>query len=247
MLPRDRKPRVAFYALLPGGWRDYITVLHLPYTAWHLSYVVLGAVAAPVLHAARLGGVVLAFFLAVGLAAHVLDELRGRPLGTQIPQQALVAIGVGALSGAFAIGGVAAVTISAWVVPFIVVGGFLVLAYNLEWWGGRFHTDAWFGLAWGGFPALVGYWSQAERLRIEAVAVAGGCCALSLAQRALSSYVRKVRRRSQSVEGRVALNDGRTEIVTAPYLLAAPELALRWMTAAVVALALGLLAAKTWG
>ena len=35
--------RPAFYALAPGGWRDYVTLLHLPYTAWHLSYVAIGA------------------------------------------------------------------------------------------------------------------------------------------------------------------------------------------------------------
>ena len=28
----------------PGGWRDWWTLLHPPYTAWHLSYVVIGAV-----------------------------------------------------------------------------------------------------------------------------------------------------------------------------------------------------------
>ncbi len=40
--------RRAFYALEPGGARDYVTLLHLPYTAWHLSYVVLGACLVPV-------------------------------------------------------------------------------------------------------------------------------------------------------------------------------------------------------
>src|SRR5262249_47824763 len=47
--------RPAFYALRPGGWRDLVTVLHPPYTAWHLSYVALGAAAAPAVHADRLG------------------------------------------------------------------------------------------------------------------------------------------------------------------------------------------------
>ena len=35
--------RPAFYALAPGGWRDYVTLLHPPYTLWHLSYVAIGA------------------------------------------------------------------------------------------------------------------------------------------------------------------------------------------------------------
>ena len=62
--------RPAFYALKPGAWRDYLTLLHFPYTVWHLSYVVLGAAAAPVLHLDRVAWTSLAFFLGVGLAAH---------------------------------------------------------------------------------------------------------------------------------------------------------------------------------
>ncbi len=42
----------AFYALAPGGWRDYWTLLHPPYTVWHLSYVVIGASLAPEVNAA---------------------------------------------------------------------------------------------------------------------------------------------------------------------------------------------------
>jgi len=48
--------RPAFYALAPGGWRDYVTLLHLPYTLWHLSYVVIGACLAPHVPAWRTAG-----------------------------------------------------------------------------------------------------------------------------------------------------------------------------------------------
>ena len=84
-------PRPAFYAAKRGGWRDWWTVLHPPYTAWHLSYVVIGASLAPHVRISRLLGTVVAFFLAVGVAAHCLDELHGRPLRTLIPGRALVA------------------------------------------------------------------------------------------------------------------------------------------------------------
>ena len=36
------RARPAWYALARGGWRDYVTLLHPPYTAWHLAYVVIG-------------------------------------------------------------------------------------------------------------------------------------------------------------------------------------------------------------
>src|SRR5205809_2721182 len=97
-----REERPAFYALAPGGWRDYLTLLHPPYTAWHLSYVAIGAATAPALDGARLGATALAFFFGVGLTAHALDELSGRPLATAIPDRGLRAIAAVGLIGAVA-------------------------------------------------------------------------------------------------------------------------------------------------
>src|SRR5436305_598864 len=76
--------RPAFYALRSGGWRDLVTLLHPPYTAWHLSYVAIGAAAAPHIYANRLIAALAAFFLAVGISAHALDELHGHPLATKL-------------------------------------------------------------------------------------------------------------------------------------------------------------------
>ncbi|HEX7525406.1 MAG TPA: hypothetical protein VF327_03815, partial [Gaiellaceae bacterium] len=56
----DVKP--AFYALERGGWRDYVTLLHPPYTLWHLSYVAVGAALAPQVHLDRMLWAVAAFF-----------------------------------------------------------------------------------------------------------------------------------------------------------------------------------------
>ena len=95
----DSVPRPAFYALRPGGWRDLVTLLHPPYTAWHLSYVALGAAAAPVIHSDRLLAALAAFFLAVGVCAHALDELHDRPLGTRLSDRALIGLAAGALAG----------------------------------------------------------------------------------------------------------------------------------------------------
>ncbi len=147
----------AYYAVRPGRWRDWWTLLHPPYTAWHLSYVVIGAVLAPVVLVSRLVATLLAFFLAVGLAAHALDELRGRPLRTSIPSPVLVATAAVGLAGAVALG-VAGVIVVGWaLVPFLVVGPVVVLAYNLELFGGALHNDLTFATAWGGFPVLTAY------------------------------------------------------------------------------------------
>jgi lipid-A-disaccharide synthase-like uncharacterized protein len=234
--------RPAFYALERGGWRDYVTLLHVPYTAWHLSYAVIGCALAPTLHTDRLLATLAAFFLALGIAAHALDELRGRPLGTAIPSNVLVGLALVSLLGAVAIGIVSALAWTPWLLALVAVGAFLVPAYNLELFGGRFHSDLWFGLAWGAFPVLAGYLVTAER--VDPVAVLGAVAALflSLAQRHLSTQVRTVRRRVERVEGTIVYRDGSTGRVSSATLVRAPELTLRALTLATIAFAAALVA-----
>jgi hypothetical protein len=193
--------RPAFYALRSGGWRDYVTLLHAPYTLWHLSYVAIGAALVPRMHWSLLGWTVLAFLLALGVGAHALDELHGRPLATQIPSSILVALAVVAVAAACAIGVVVAAERTWWLLAFVAAGAFLVVAYNLELFGGAFHTDLWFGLAWGAFPLLTGYFAVAERLRWPAVAGAAFALLTSLAQRTLSTEVRTARRVAGDASG----------------------------------------------
>jgi hypothetical protein len=233
--------RPAFYALEQGGWRDYVTLLHPPYTLWHLSYVAIGAALAPELEARRLLWTLLAFALAMGVGAHALDELNGRPLGTAIPSAVLVALAAVSIVAATAIGVGAALAWTPWLLPFVAFGGFIVVAYNLELFGGRLHGDLWFALAWGAFPLLTAYVAAAERLAAEAVLAAASAALLSLAQRRLSTEVRHVRRRVAGVEGALVGRDGGREPLTADVLLRGPEGALRALTLAVVTLAVALL------
>jgi hypothetical protein len=236
--------RPAFYALAPGGWRDWWTLLHPPYTLWHLSYVAIGAATAAEVDLYRLGMSLLGFFLAVGLAAHALDELRGRPLGTSISDRALGGVAIVALVGAAAVGVVGIVQVSAWLVVFIIAGAFLVVAYNLELFGGSLHSDVWFAIAWGGFPALTGAFAQDGRLEAEAVLVAGACVAISAAQRVLSTPVRRLRRRVVAVEGTITLRDGTTEPMGAEVIRTAPEAALKLLAIAMPLLATALVISR---
>jgi len=234
--------RPAWYALERGGWRDYVTLLHLPYTAWHLSYVVIGGCLAPVIAWGRLGAAVLAFALAVGVGAHALDELRGRPLRTSIPSSILVVLATGSIAAACAIGVVGALTFEPWIALLVPAGLFLVLAYNLELLGGIFHSDLWFGLAWGGFPVICGYAAVAGEIGVATILAATFAVFLSLAQRALSNHVRFVRRRVADVSGTLELRDGTLEPLAAPALIAAEERGLRLLAAASVVLAAALVA-----
>jgi hypothetical protein len=238
----DERP--AFYALPGGGWRDYLTLLHPPYTVWHLSYVAIGAAVAPVLNGARLGASVLAFFLGVGLTAHALDELHGRPLQTGIADRVLWGIAIVGLAGAVGLGVLGAVEVSLWVLAFVAFGGFIVIAYNLELFGGLFHSDAWFAISWGAFPALTAYFAQAAGIRLEAVLVALACLFLSAAQRRLSTPVRRLRRSVRALEGRMVLHDGSELPVDEAMLRGTPEAALRILSLAMPLLAGGLVAAR---
>jgi hypothetical protein len=236
--------RPAFYALRTGGWRDLVTILHPPYTAWHLSYVAFGAAAAPTVHADRLGATLGAFFLAVGVSAHALDELAGRPLKTTLKRRSLIALAVGGLAGAVAIGVAGLVVVSLLLAPLVAVGAFLVPAYNLELAGGRFHNDTWFAVAWGGFPAFTGYFVNALSIRPAGILVAAACCLLSAAQRRLSTPVRQLRRDTTDVTGEQRLTDGQAIELTRARLMEPLEGALSALWLALVLLAAGLIAVR---
>lgn len=237
--------RPAFYAARPGGgWRDWWTLLHPPYTAWHLSYVVVGATLAPKVDAVRLGGTLLAFFLAVGIAAHALDELQGRPLRTAIASPVLVGATALSLAGAVAIGVVGVVQVGPAIIAFLVLGPVLVVAYNAELFGGLVHTDVGFAAAWGAFPVLTAYVAQAQALSLAAVLGAVAAFTLSLAQRALSTPARRLRRSVRAVRGSMQMADGTEQAIDMRTLLSPLERALRSLSWAVVAVAAALAVAR---
>jgi hypothetical protein len=240
--PVDPPPdqRAAYYAARPGGWRDWWTLLHPPYTAWHLAYVVIGACLAPVINTTRLGATLLAFFFAVGLAAHALDELHGRPLRTRIPSVTLVVVAGVGLAGSIALGVVGIAQVGWALVPFLVVGPVLVVAYNFELFGGVIHNDVGFAASWGAFPVLTAYVAQTGRLAVAPLIAAVGAAALSAAQRALSTPARLLRRQAADVKGAITLTAGGTIPVDRAVLLAPLEQALRAMSWAVILLAAAL-------
>jgi hypothetical protein len=242
--PGDGETRAAFYAARTGGWWDWWTLLHPPYTAWHLSYVVIGACLAPVVDTTRLLATLLAFFFAVGLAAHALDELHGRPLRTRIPTGALGAVTVVGLVGAVALGVAGVVQVGLALVPFMIVGPLLVIGYNFELFGGAIHNDVGFAASWGAFPVLTAYVAQTGRLAVAPIVAALGAFALSVAQRALSTPARTLRRRTQDVSGTITRSDGTVRPVDRDSILAPLERALRSLSWAMVLIAAALAVAR---
>jgi hypothetical protein len=236
--------RPAFYALGRGRLGDLVTLLHPPYTAWHLSYVALGAAAAPRLHLDRLLWALAAFGLAVGVAAHALDELHDRPLGTRFSDRTLITLAVTSLAGSLAIGVAGVVSVSVWLAPFVLAGGLFLPAYNLELIGGRLHGDLWFAVGWGAFPALTGYFVNAEKIELPGLLIAAGCLVMSVAQRRLSSPARELRRRTRSISGVRTLPDGGAEELSLAGLLAPLDGALAALSLAIVVTACALVIAR---
>src|SRR5881398_757603 len=235
----------AYYATRARGWRrDVWALLHPPYTAWHLSYVLIGAGLAPRVEITRLLATLVAFFLAVGVSAHALDELRGRPLQTQVPEGILWTAAVAGLVGAVGLGVAGVTVLGAGLIPFIAAGVLFVFAYNLELLGGRLHGDFWFALSWGAFPVLTAYFAQTGRVSAGAIAAAAAAYALSFGQRALSTPARTLRRKTRSVTGTLTLNDGSETKLDEPSLLHPLELALRAFSWGVALLGLGMVAAR---
>ena len=238
-----RTEKTAFYAMGrgTGGFRDWLTLLHPPYTLWHLSYVAIGAALVPHPVLWRLGATMLAFFLAVGVGAHALDELNGRPLGTGISSLVLaitagvsiaIAVVMGLIDGGLRL------------LPFVIVGAILVCGYNLELFGGLLHSDFWFGAAWGAFPVLVGAYAQHWTLPPAVLVAAVAAFFLSMGQRSLSTPARALRRRIASVSVRVTWRDGSQQELDRADLLAPLERALRYFTWATGTLAVALVVAR---
>jgi len=223
---------------------EALTLLHPPYTAWHLSYFAIGAAVAPHLHVGRLLWGLAAFALAVGVSAHAFDELHDRPLRTSFADRTLLGFGGVALLGAVGIGVAGILTVSAWLAPLVLAGAVFLPAYNLELLGGRLHGDLWFAVGWGWFPAFTGYFVNAERVALPGLLGAFGCLALSVAQRCLSSPARELRRRTSSVSGVRERADGSSETLSRAGLLAPLDGALQALSLGVVVIACALVAAR---
>ncbi|MGH6657226.1 MAG: hypothetical protein ACRDVE_18740 [Actinocrinis sp.] len=238
----------AFYARRGGPLRDWWTVLHPPYTLWHLSYVAIGAALAPRVDWWIVGASILAFALAVGIAAHALDEWHGRPLRTGISDRALWTAAAVSLAAAVVLGVRTLSHTGPVLIPFVGVGVVLVLGYNLELFGGALHTDLGFALAWGAFPTAVGYVAQAPPLNnphsLGALLAVAAATALSAAQRRLSTPARLLRRKAAGASGVIELDDGSTIPLDRAALLAPLDAALRLLSYAMPVLAAAALLAR---
>lgn len=159
----------------PTRFRLAVGMLFLPYTAMVLSYTVIGAMVVQNVLWDRVAVILIIYFLALGIGAHAFDALGSRaakPWGDAFSRSTLWIIAVSSVALAYAVGLPYLLhhTPLLWLIA--VPEGFFLLAYNLEWFQGRFHSDRWFVLSWGALPVLAGHVIQTNRISVPALLLA---------------------------------------------------------------------------
>ena len=230
------KVRRTWYAFEGSRWAEFFTMLHPPYTGMVLCYVALGAFLAPVIHWDRLFWSLVAYLLGLGVGAHALDQISGRPYGRSFTERELWVIGTSTLALASLIGAYYAVTLSPWLWVFIGLGAFFAVTYPLGGsFGGRFHTDFWFVVSWGMLPFLTSYFLQTLTLTFSSLLMAGALGGTAAMEITLSRWVRALRRHPATL--RMVHADGSEEEWDLWRLIGKPERALKLLVVTVYLLA----------
>ncbi len=152
-------------------FRLFVGLTFFPYTLMNASYVLIGSLLATPVHYDRMAGMAAVYVLAVGIAAHSLDALApNRPWGNFLSRRQLLSLSLAGLVPALGLGLYYALSFAPILIPLGVLELFFLLAYNLEYFGGRFHTDFWFAASWGFLPVIVGYAVQSNSVTLASLA-----------------------------------------------------------------------------
>ena len=155
----------------PKKFRLLMGLSFYPYTIMNASYVLIGSLLAPSVFYDRMGEMALVYLLAVGVSAHSLDAMSpNKPWGNFLSRRQLLVMAVATLVPALALGLYLAVSYALLLIPLGLVELFFLLAYNMELFSGRFHTDFWFSLSWGFLPVIVGFVVQTDTITVPALA-----------------------------------------------------------------------------
>jgi hypothetical protein len=236
--PADRRTEWFVPSFGPERFRLAVGLLFLPYTGMVLSYTVIGSMLAPAIYWDRVAAIVLIYFLALGIGAHALDAVGSRgpkPWGRVFSRAQLWALAATSLVAAYTIGIWYMVLYAPLLWPIALAEGFFVLAYNLEWFGGRFHRDFWFAVSWGALPVLAGYILQTNAVSAAALLVAAAMALLSLVEIKASRPYKDLRRAAASGQEADRGQIARLEAI------------LKSVSLGVILLGVGLLAWRVWG
>ncbi len=181
----------------PARMRSFIGLLFLPYTGMVLSFSLIGAMLAQTVYWDRVAAILLIFFFGLGIGAHALDALGSKgakPWGAVFSRLQLWLLAVASLAVAYGIAIYYAIAHVPLLWSMALIEGFFVFAYNLEWFNGRFHTDTWFAISWGGLPVLSGYIMQTNTLSLPALVVCAAAACFSIVEIKASRPYRALKR-----------------------------------------------------
>lgn len=201
---KDRTREWYVPAFGPFAFRSFVGLLFLPYTGMVLAYTIIGSMMADPVYWDRVVAIAVIYFLGLGIGAHALDAVGSKtvkPWGTVFSTRRLWTIAIGSLVGAYAIGIYYMVIHAPLLWPIAILEGFFVFAYNLEWFGGRFHTDGWFAFSWGSLPVLAGYILQTNGVSIGVLLIAASAGLLSLAEIKASRPYKELKRTEPGLGG----------------------------------------------
>jgi len=186
----------------PERFRRLMGLLFLPYTGMVLSFSVVGAMLADVVHWDRVVATIIIYFLGLGIGAHALDAVGSKerkPWGRVFSERGLWVVALTSIAAAYGV----AVYYMILFVPLLwivaVLEGFFVFAYNLEWFGGKFHKDLWFAFSWGFLPVLTGYIMQTNEVSAAVLAIATAMGLFSLVEIKASRPYKGLKSRSGSL------------------------------------------------
>lgn len=186
----------------PPKFRSFVGLLFLPYTAMVLSYVVIGSLAVETPAWTRVIALVIIYFLGLGVAAHALDALgskAAKPWGRAFSRRQLWVLAAASLTAAYTVAGYYMIRYVPWLWMLAVLEGFFVFAYNLEWFGGKFHTDGWFAFSWGFLPVMAGHVIQTNKISVAAVVLASAMALFSLIEIKASRPYKDLKKNRQSL------------------------------------------------
>ena len=177
------------------------TILHLPYTLMNLSFLAIGFGLSGVQRWDVFFGIMIAYFLGLGLAAHSFDQLPG--MGSNyikhLTPKELWLIGLSSLTLALMVGIYWMLELEAWHLLWMIpLQTLFVWAYpNSKFMGGFFHGDGSFAVSFGFIPVMVGYYINTLSFDANFLPWAIVAFLISLIEITSSRYVRTVRAESK--------------------------------------------------
>ena len=150
---------------------DFVRLMHLPLPFCVLAFATIGAALSERVYLDRLLLTYIGILLALCLGAYSLDELHGRPYHTRFEDTTLRCLAMAGITGGAMVAAYLTWTVSLGIVILAVVAAFFIFAYNLELFGGRFHTVGWFGASWGGLTTFSGYYIQSATVTLQPLLV----------------------------------------------------------------------------